>query len=353
MLPDATPRERCTRSRPHCSRIAVATVASLSIWPRWATLPECVSNPASWPCSPTRWRSRSRPPEPGGPAHRTIIWVVVDGDDAFVRSVNGAEARWYREAVANPDVTVHVAGRRCRPGRSAAADPDSIRRTSDALVPQVHGRRRHAARCSPPTSSTRPSDWRRADRHVLRRVQAPTPRHRPGRDRGLADVARPGRRPGGRDAGALPRVQAAQARAPAPDRPAAADPDALHQHDQPGAGAVVPGRRGDGAPDPPAHPLERGGDGPARQQQLRGDRRPPRHVRLGRDPLRGRLQPLLPRQGRPDRDQRRPDLLPGPRRPGHLRPRLPRGPPDASTSSTTSGARRPRAKACPRTRTRG
>lgn len=24
---------------------------------------------------------------PGGPPHRTIIWVVVDGDDAFIRSV--------------------------------------------------------------------------------------------------------------------------------------------------------------------------------------------------------------------------------------------------------------------------
>ena len=41
-------------------------------------------------------------------------------------------------------------------------------------------------------------------------------------------------------------------------------------------------------------------------------------------PLRGRLQPLLPRQGPPGR--RRPDLHPGPRLPRHLRPRLPRGP---------------------------
>ena len=43
--------------------------------------------------------------------------------------------------------------------------------------------------------------------------------------------------------------------------------------------------------------------------------------------LRGRLQPLLPRQGPRQRDGR-PDLLPGPRRAGHLRPRVPRGPPD-------------------------
>ena len=42
--------------------------------------------------------------------------------------------------------------------------------------------------------------------------------------------------------------------------------------------------------------------------------------------LRGRLQPLLPRQGPPRR--RRPDLLPGPRLARHLRARLPRGPTD-------------------------
>ena len=45
--------------------------------------------------------------------------------------------------------------------------------------------------------------------------------------------------------------------------------------------------------------------------QFSGDRRPPRHVRLGGHAVRGRLQPLLPGQGR--RRERRPDLLPGPR----------------------------------------
>ncbi len=83
------------------------------------------------------------------------------------------------------------------------------------------------------------------------------------------DLARPGRRAGGRDPGPVPHLQAAQAGPPAPGRAAAADPDPLHQHDQPGAGAVLPGRRGDGAADPPAHPLERGGDGPAREQPVR------------------------------------------------------------------------------------
>jgi hypothetical protein len=60
--------------------------------------------------------------------------------------------------------------------------------------------------------------------------------------------------------------------------------------------------------------------------QRPGDRRrrPHLHLRLRRHPLRGRFQPLLPRQGPSGR--RRPGLLPGPRLTGHVRPRLPRGP---------------------------
>ncbi len=50
------------------------------------------------------------------------------------------------------------------------------------------------------------------------------------------------------------------------------------------------------------------------------------HLRVLGQLLRGRLQPLLPRQGPPRR--RRPDLLPGPRLPRHVRPGVPRGPPD-------------------------
>jgi hypothetical protein len=77
--------------------------------------------------------------QPDGPPHRTIIWVVVDGDDAFVRSVNGATARWYREAVANPAVTIHADGRQLRARVVAATDASSVQRTSDALVRKYTG----------------------------------------------------------------------------------------------------------------------------------------------------------------------------------------------------------------------
>ena len=61
----------------------------------------------------------------------------------------------------------------------------------------------------------------------------------------------------------------------------------------------------------------------SRQPQGPRGRRPHRDVPVVGQPLRGRLQPLLPRQGPPRR--RRPALHPGPRLPRHLRPRLPRG----------------------------
>jgi len=76
---------------------------------------------------------------PGGPAHRTTIWVVVDGDDAFLRSVNGSTARWYREAVANPSVTIHADGRALTAQVVAAPDPESVKRVNDALRAKYTG----------------------------------------------------------------------------------------------------------------------------------------------------------------------------------------------------------------------
>ena len=32
---------------------------------------------------------------PGGDIHRTIIWIMVDDGEVFVRSVNGEDGRWY------------------------------------------------------------------------------------------------------------------------------------------------------------------------------------------------------------------------------------------------------------------
>lgn len=70
---------------------------------------------------------------PDGPVHRTTIWVVVDGDEAFIRSYHGPTARWYGEALANPAVAVHVDGQRLAATAIPATDPDSIERVTASL----------------------------------------------------------------------------------------------------------------------------------------------------------------------------------------------------------------------------
>ena len=70
---------------------------------------------------------------PGGPVHRTIIWIVVRDGTVLVRSVMGERGRWYREAIENPVVAIHVEGRRIPARAVLAADPASIEAASAAL----------------------------------------------------------------------------------------------------------------------------------------------------------------------------------------------------------------------------
>ncbi len=69
----------------------------------------------------------------GAPVHQVTIWVVVDGDDVYVRSVRGPGGRWYRELTANPTGAIHVKGRRVAIEAEPAADAESVSRVSDAL----------------------------------------------------------------------------------------------------------------------------------------------------------------------------------------------------------------------------
>jgi hypothetical protein len=78
--------------------------------------------------------------KPDGPVHSTIVWAVVDGDDVFVRSWRGATARWYREAIDNPDVTIQLRKPRLLPARAVpATDADSVARVSAALERKYEG----------------------------------------------------------------------------------------------------------------------------------------------------------------------------------------------------------------------
>ena len=70
---------------------------------------------------------------PGGDVHRTIVWPVVRDGTVYLRSYRGPSGRWYREALTEPSVALHVDGRRV-PGRvEAAADPPSVEACSEGL----------------------------------------------------------------------------------------------------------------------------------------------------------------------------------------------------------------------------
>ena len=67
---------------------------------------------------------------PKGAMHAVPIWVVVDGDDVFIRTYRGPTSRWYRELLAGPGAL--VVNRTRIPVRAVpATDGASVKRTSD------------------------------------------------------------------------------------------------------------------------------------------------------------------------------------------------------------------------------
>jgi hypothetical protein len=70
-----------------------------------------------------------------GTEHRTIIWVVEHDGVVYIRSVNGAGARWFREATAEHagEVGLHVGGRRIPVRLERATDPASIQACNEGL----------------------------------------------------------------------------------------------------------------------------------------------------------------------------------------------------------------------------
>ena len=70
----------------------------------------------------------------GGPAHRTIIWVVVDERDrVLIRSYRGPGARWYGEVTARPDCRIHARQRVMEVTAVPAGDPDRVAACSEGL----------------------------------------------------------------------------------------------------------------------------------------------------------------------------------------------------------------------------
>jgi hypothetical protein len=67
------------------------------------------------------------------PAHETVIWAVVVDGGAFVRSVRGGKGRWYREASANPEVTIRTNDERAPVRAVPEADARTIEKVSEAI----------------------------------------------------------------------------------------------------------------------------------------------------------------------------------------------------------------------------
>jgi hypothetical protein len=74
-----------------------------------------------------------------GSVHRTIVWPVVDDGVVYVRSYRGPSGRWYREALADPAVALHVDGRRLPATAVPSADPRSVQACSAALRSKYRG----------------------------------------------------------------------------------------------------------------------------------------------------------------------------------------------------------------------
>jgi hypothetical protein len=69
----------------------------------------------------------------GTGSHRTVIWIVTVGDEAFIRSVRGTAGRWFRETMRHPDVVLHVEGAVIPVTAVLANDPDTVERVSAAF----------------------------------------------------------------------------------------------------------------------------------------------------------------------------------------------------------------------------
>ena len=68
-----------------------------------------------------------------GDVHRTIVWPLVRDGVVYLRSFHGPTGRWYREALADPDIALVIEGRRVPARAQPAPDDASVEACSAAL----------------------------------------------------------------------------------------------------------------------------------------------------------------------------------------------------------------------------
>jgi hypothetical protein len=68
------------------------------------------------------------------PRSAVVIWIVVVGEEVFVRSFLGAKGRWYRDVAAGGRATLEASGREVAVKTRPANDPAMIERVSRAFL---------------------------------------------------------------------------------------------------------------------------------------------------------------------------------------------------------------------------
>lgn len=73
-----------------------------------------------------------------GKTRRTIIWVMVDDQNVYIRSWLGLKGRWYQEIKANPDAAIHMNGQRLPVRAVPVTDEALIARVSNNILRKYH-----------------------------------------------------------------------------------------------------------------------------------------------------------------------------------------------------------------------
>jgi len=67
------------------------------------------------------------------PGQRIPIWIVVDGDQVYVRSVKGPDGKWYQALAAGRPFTLHGDGGEWSVAGAHVTDSSEIERVSEAF----------------------------------------------------------------------------------------------------------------------------------------------------------------------------------------------------------------------------
>jgi hypothetical protein len=116
-----------------------------------------------------------------GDVHRAIVWPLVREGVVYLRSFHGPAGRWYREALADPDIALVIEGRRVPARAVPASDDASIEACSAALREKYRRSYSLAAMLAP---AVLPTTLR------IEPAPAPSPTRAPAREPAAASKAR-------------------------------------------------------------------------------------------------------------------------------------------------------------------